>query len=90
MIIWFPKYFNDSAGPLIAVLSDSVPPLVKIISFSEQFNISAKIFLEFSIESRDCLAGLYGLEGFANECFYSSEITFNTSSLICVDAELSK
>ena len=90
VIIWFPLCLYAYAIPLIAVLSLSLPPAVKYISFGSAFIAFATFSLASSTAFLFSLPILYIEDGFPYLWLKYGSISFNTSSSVLVVAALSK
>ena len=90
VIICFPLFFSRCIIPFNAVLSLSVPPLVKIISFLSQLIKFATFFLASSTPTLAILPSLYNDDGFPYCSTKYGNILSNTSFFTLVVAAWSK
>ena len=75
VIIWLPVNRRASATPFSAILSDSVPPLVKTISLARQFNKPEILFLSFSPGLGSISVGIFFIVSIG---IFDSSIRFNS------------
>ena len=77
--MWLPVCFRAKAAPFRAVLSDSLPPLVKTTSLVRQPRTRATDSLASSTALRDSWARVYRLEALPNRWVKYGSIASITS-----------